>query len=104
MRMNTDALVLKVTDTGESDRLVTLLTAEFGVLREFANRAKKINSKIHGATQSLCYGDFSIYSSRESYIIDDAIAKEVKAMGENAKVAVRNQPNIRTKMDVSRIL
>lgn len=77
MRMNTDALVLKVTDTGESDRLVTLLTAEFGVLRAFANRAKKINSKIHGATQSLCYGDFSIYSSRESYIIDDAIAKEV---------------------------
>ena len=77
MRMNTDALVLKVTDTGESDRLVTLLTAEFGVLRAFANRAKKINSKTHGATQSLCYSDFSIYSSRESYIVDDAVAKEV---------------------------
>ena len=77
MRMNTDALVLRVTDTGESDRLVTLLTAEFGVLRAFANRAKKINSKTHGATQSLCYGDFSIYSSRESYIVDDAVAKEV---------------------------
>ncbi|MBQ8015801.1 MAG: recombination protein O N-terminal domain-containing protein, partial [Clostridia bacterium] len=43
MRMNTDALVLKVTDTGESDRLVTLLTSEYGVLRAFANRAKKIN-------------------------------------------------------------
>ena len=77
MRMNTDALVLRVTDTGESDRLVTLLTAEYGVLRAFANRAKKINSKMHGATQSLCYGDFSIYKSRDSYIIDDAVAKEV---------------------------
>ena len=77
MRMTTDALVLKVTDTGESDRLVTLLTAEYGVLRAFANRAKKINSKMHGATQSLCYGDFSIYKSRDSYIIDDAVAKEV---------------------------
>jgi DNA repair protein RecO (recombination protein O) len=75
--MTTDALVLKVTDTGESDRLVTLLTAEYGVLRAFANRAKKINSKMHGATQSLCYGDFSIYKSRDSYIIDDAVAKEV---------------------------
>ncbi len=77
MRMNTDALVLKVTDTGESDRLVTLLTSEFGVLRAFANRAKKINSKMHGATQSLCYADFSVYKSRDSYIIDDAVAKEV---------------------------
>lgn len=77
MRMNTDALVLRVTDTGESDRLVTLLTSEYGVLRAFANRAKKINSKMHGATQSLCYGDFSIYKNRDSYIVDDAVAKEV---------------------------
>lgn len=77
MRMNTDALVLKVTDTGESDRLVTLLTSEYGVLRAFANRAKKINSKILGATQSLCFGEFSIYTGRDSYIIDDASAKEV---------------------------
>ena len=77
MRMNTDALVLKVTDTGESDRLVTLLTSEYGVVRAFANRAKKINSRMHGATQSLCYGDFSIYRNRDSYIIDDAVAKEV---------------------------
>ncbi len=77
MRMNTDALVLRVTDTGESDRLVTLLTAEYGVLRAFANRAKKINNRMHGATQSLCYGDFSVYKSRDSYIIDDAVAKEV---------------------------
>ncbi len=77
MRMNTDALVLKVTDTGESDRLVTLLTSEYGVLRAFANRAKKINSRMHGATQSLCYGDFSVYKNRDSYIIDDAVAKEV---------------------------
>lgn len=77
MRMNTDALVLKVTDTGESDRLVTLLTSEYGVIRAFANRAKKINSKMHGATQSLCYSDFSIYKSRDSYIIDYAVTKEV---------------------------
>lgn len=77
MRMTTDALVLKVTDTGESDRLVTLLTAEYGVIRAFANRAKKINSKMHGATQSLCYGEFSVYRSRDCYIVDDATAKEV---------------------------
>ncbi len=77
MRMNTDALVLKVTDTGESDRLVTLLTSDYGVIRAFANRAKKINSKIHGATQSLCYADFTLSSTRDAYIVNDADAKEV---------------------------
>lgn len=30
-----------------------------------------------GATQSLCYAEFSIYTGRDSYIIDDANAKEV---------------------------
>ncbi|MCQ2476629.1 MAG: DNA repair protein RecO [Clostridia bacterium] len=77
MSMVTDALVLKVSDVGESDRVVTLLTAEFGVIRAFANRAKKINSKMQSAAQTLCYGEFSIYSGKDSYIIDSAAAKEV---------------------------
>ena len=75
MKLQTDALVLKTTDTGESDRLVTLLTRDYGVIRAFANRAKKFNSRLHGATQSLCYGDFTIRSGRDSYMIDDAAAK-----------------------------
>lgn len=29
-----------------------------------------------GATQSLCYAEFSIYTGRDSYIIDDANAKK----------------------------
>ena len=77
MKLQTDALVLRTTDTGESDRLVTLLTRDYGVIRAFANRAKKFNSRLHGATQSLCYGEFSIRSGRDSYMIDDATAKEM---------------------------
>lgn len=77
MSITTDALVLKVNDIGESDRVVTLLTADYGVIRAFANRAKKINSKIQAATQTLCYGQFSIYTGKDSYIIDSAEAKEV---------------------------
>ncbi len=77
MSLVTDALVLKVNDTGESDRVVTLLTADYGVIRAFANRAKKLNSKMQSATQTLCYGEFSIYTGKDSYIIDGATAKEV---------------------------
>ncbi len=77
MSITTDALVLKVTDTGESDRLVFLLTAEFGVIRAFANRAKTSKSNMQAATQSLCYGEFSVYSGKDSYTINSAAAKEV---------------------------
>ncbi len=77
MSITTDALVLKVTDTGESDRLVFLLTAEYGVIRAFANRAKTSKSNMQAATQSLCYGEFSIYSGKDAYTVNSAAAKEV---------------------------
>lgn len=76
MRMNTDALVLRVTDIGESDRVITLLSGEYGIIRAFANGAKKLKSSRQSATQTLCYSRFSIYKSRDSYIIDDATCIE----------------------------
>ncbi len=73
----TNGLVLKVSDIGESDKVITLLTAEMGVIRAFANRAKKMNSNIRAASQLLCYGEFTLYHGRDSYIIENAVAKEV---------------------------
>lgn len=72
MRMNTDALVLKISDSGENDRIVTLLTRDYGVIRAFANGSKKVKNPLHSKTQSLCYCNFSIYKSRDSYVIDEA--------------------------------
>ncbi len=72
MKWETDGLVLKVTDVGESDRVLTVLTRDNGVLHAFANGAKKIKSGAQSATGTLCYSRFSIYQSRDSYIIDDA--------------------------------
>ena len=77
MSIVTDALVLKVSDTGESDRLLWLLTADYGVIRAFANRASKSKSSMQAASQSLCYGEFTIYSGKESYTVNSAVAKEV---------------------------
>lgn len=77
MSFETDALVLKSGDAGESDRIVTLLTADYGVIRAFANKAKKSNSQMQAATQTFCYGWFSVYTGRDSYTINRAEAKEV---------------------------
>ncbi len=77
MAIHTKGLVLKVSDIGESDRVVTLLTDDYGVIRAFANRAKKMNSKIQSSTQLLSYSDFSVYTGNNSYIIDSAEVIEV---------------------------
>lgn len=75
--MNTDGLVIKETSTGESDRIVTVLTKDFGIVRAFANGARKIKSRSQCATQLLSYSRFSIYKSKESFIIDEAQSIEV---------------------------
>ena len=40
MQIHTEGLVIRESSVGESDRLVTLLTREEGVVRAFARKAK----------------------------------------------------------------
>ena len=77
MQINTDGLVIMERTVGESDRLVTLLTREEGIIRAFSPLAKTLKSKQGSATQLLCYSRFSIYRGRDKYIINDAQPLEV---------------------------
>lgn len=72
MKFSTDALVLKSADVGESDRVITVLTKDYGVMRAFSNGAKKLRNSKQSATQPLCYSHFTFYQSRDSFIVDDA--------------------------------
>ena len=72
MYLETDGLILGEQSVGESDRLVTVLTRDEGVLRAFARQAKRVKSAKLSATQLICYSRLSIYKGRETYIIDDA--------------------------------
>ncbi len=77
MQINTDALVIMERTVGESDRLVTLLTKEEGVIYAFSPLAKTLKSKQGSATQLLCYSRMSIYKGRSKYIVNDAVPIEV---------------------------
>lgn len=72
MRIETEGLILKSFDTGESDRLLTILTRDYGVVRAFANGAKKLKSRVLGATQPLSFSRLSIYRNRDTYTVDEA--------------------------------
>ena len=64
MHLKTDGLVIKETATGENDRLVTVLTREYGLIRAFVRGAKKLKSSFQCSTQLLSYSRFSFYKSR----------------------------------------
>ena len=77
MHIKTDGLVIKEQNTGESDRLITILTRNNGLIRAFVRGAKNIKSKNLSSTQLLCYSNFTFYKKKESYIVDSAEPIEV---------------------------
>lgn len=77
MRQNTNGLILKEQNIGEQDKLVTVLTADLGVIKAFVRGAKSVKSKKQSATGLLCYSKLTLYNGKDTYIIDEAQAIEV---------------------------
>lgn len=77
MQTTTKGIIIREQTIGESDRLVTLLTADFGLVKAFVRRAKTIKSKNLSATSLFVYGEFSLYRGKDAFIIDNATPVEV---------------------------
>ena len=77
MRMNTDGLIIKEHKTNGDDRLVTVLTRDYGVLRAFVRGAQRLKSRSLCGSQLFSYADFSIYRGRDAYVIDEIQPKEI---------------------------
>lgn len=72
MQCKTDGLVIRENNVGESDRIISILTREKGVVRASARGARKVKSRILPAVQLLTHSDFTLFHGRELYIIDEA--------------------------------
>lgn len=75
VNIESDGLVIKEQKIGESDKLITVLTSQYGLIRAFVRRASSMKSKMLGATQLLSYSDFSFYKGRSSYNVNSATQK-----------------------------
>ncbi|MBQ7383468.1 MAG: DNA repair protein RecO [Clostridia bacterium] len=61
MRGTVDGLVLRETETGESDKLLTVLTAEYGKILICAKGARSMRSKNMSLCRLFTYGNFEYY-------------------------------------------
>lgn len=73
----TKGLVIREQTIGESDRLVTLLTADFGLVRAFVRGAKQMKNRLASSTSLFAYSDFSLYKGRDAFVVDNATPIEV---------------------------
>lgn len=77
MKTKTKGLIIREQTVGENDRLVTLLSEDFGLVRAFARRAKSIKSSNTSATSLFAYGEFTLYKGSDSNVIESAQPIEI---------------------------
>lgn len=72
MKMNVKGLVIRQTHVGDYDRAVSILTHEHGIVKAFANGARRLKSRKMSSTGLLCYAEFSLSKTKDTYKIDEA--------------------------------
>ena len=72
----TDALVLREVHYKEADRILTLFTAERGIITAKARAALRKNSKLSAATQQLTLSDMTFFENKGKCIVQEAAVKE----------------------------
>lgn len=66
------ALVLRVTDYNDRDALLTLLTAQHGLITAKARGLRRKNSPLIAPCQLLAYGEFTLFEYRDMYTVNEA--------------------------------
>ena len=68
----TTGVVLRVTDTKETDRILTVLTADMGKIPLIARGARRKNSRLAAACQMPAYSELTLYRRGSWYMLDEA--------------------------------
>ena len=71
-RFTVDALVIREQQVGESDKLITLLSRNNGVIKAYASGAKSIKSKKGAATSLLAYSSVTLTQKGDTYRVTEA--------------------------------
>lgn len=73
----TCGVVLRVTDTKETDRILTVLTADRGKIPLIARGARRKNSRLTASCQLPAYSELTLYKRGSWYMLDEASPLEL---------------------------
>lgn len=63
-------IVIREVNTGEADKIVTILSKGLGKISAFAKNARRPRSRMVAGTQFLCYSNFVLFKGRDMYSIN----------------------------------
>lgn len=67
--VNYKGIILREVNTGEADKILTVLTAEEGKISIAAKNARRSKNSMSAGTQLLCYSNFMLFKGKELYNI-----------------------------------
>ncbi len=76
MQSTAMGLVVKETKVGESDRIVTILTDRYGLIRASARGSRNLKNKLFSSTGLFCYSEFTLFIQKGNYYIDEAAIQQ----------------------------
>ena len=77
MQMVTPGLVLREVRVRESDRILTILTPEHGIISASAKGSLRLKSKLFSACGLFCYSEFTLFGGPSMYRVNDAQVQQV---------------------------
>lgn len=73
MHMETPGLILRTVDYKESDRILTVLTSQNGLMTVKAQGCRRKNSPLAAPTQLLVYSQMTLFEYRDYYTLKEAV-------------------------------
>ncbi|MCX7710306.1 MAG: DNA repair protein RecO [Clostridia bacterium] len=70
--VRTKGVVLKEVNTGEADKIVTILSRSHGKISGFAKSARRPKSRFVAGAQLFCYSEFVLFKGRDMYSLNSS--------------------------------
>lgn len=77
MYQKTEGIILRETEYRDSDKLLTVLTRDFGKLTVKARGVRSSRSRLKAACQLLTFSELTLFEQQGRYIITEAVPKEM---------------------------
>lgn len=71
-----NGIIIKQSDFGEGDRMLSVFTESFGIIKAVGRGAGKTKGGASSSSQFLCYGEFQFFCGGEVWNINSFIPKE----------------------------
>jgi DNA repair protein RecO (recombination protein O) len=70
--LKTKGIVIREVNTGDADKIITLLTDNRGKISVFLKNARRMKNKAIASSQLFCYSDFVLFKGKDLYSLNSS--------------------------------